>query len=384
MTRLVDLLVLLREEYLRSRVRYLAKRGQLSQEIGERNARIALVDLDPNLVRVTPGGNPAPDRYRYACKWVTKRITNVLAQAEHESEGITDKLDVDVDFLLGDDLPPEVHPALDRAITADDPDPETIDGRIIAALKQFDTDGRTDELLCLLRRDYPDEPLPLVVGAEATEIKQLDAPKISQDRDDDHQPNNNVFNQDGKIWTIVFQGEKHQLVHSMGLSYIQCLLSSPSRKIHVTELDKIGNKAPTSSTTKQINTMEDGLSIKTPSDTGAILDLEAKRGYEKKIAQIEEGIREAEKEGDTTLRDIQRSELSEIVQELKNAKGFGGRDRKSGDDLKKVTDRVSSRIRDALKNIKELHEPCWRHLKPSIQLGEFCSYSPEYNISWII
>lgn len=111
-----------------------------------------------------------PHPWVYACWWVKGRIAGVLVEIKRENP-VPDVSDC----LL--DGPSKVHPELAKIMANPFPgDWPDCDERIVAALDRFDTDGSADELLCTLRKHYPDEPLFMAGGADVvtgTEAKRV-------------------------------------------------------------------------------------------------------------------------------------------------------------------------------------------------------------------
>ena len=108
----------------------------------------------------------------------------------------------------------------------------------------------------------------------------------------------------------------------------------------------------------------------------AILDEEARRQYRARVLELEEDLEEAESWNDPARADRARQELDFIQQELSQAVGLGGRERKVGSAAERARVNVQRRIRDAIRRIESHHPGLAKHLARSVRTGTYCAYEP--------
>lgn len=190
------------------------------------------------------------------------------------------------------------------------------------------------------------------------------------------------FQHSGEIWNIAFDSTRFLLGDVKGLHLIHHLLSNPTKEIHVIELESIVLKTPKGGARSEAYALEQGLKVSGQKDAGPLLDETAKRKYQQRIDDLDDEIREAERNNDLGSLDKAKQEKDSIVQQLAASVGFGGRDRKIADEHKKITDRVCKNISNVLKKIGNHNDQLWRHLSITLKLGTFCSYRPEKPIPW--
>lgn len=171
---------------------------------------------------------------------------------------------------------------------------------------------------------------------------------------------NEFLNAEG-LWTVSYEGTGAQLVEVKGFHDLALLLSQPGESVHCLELSgrAIHQDAPDS-----------------------ILDDEARRDYRRRIQELQHEIEEAEADNDPARLDPAQSELDALFDQLAQATGLGGRDRKLANPAEKARSAVTWRIRSAIKKIQVAHPRLGQHLSNSIRTGYFCAYFPEAEISW--
>ena len=171
----------------------------------------------------------------------------------------------------------------------------------------------------------------------------------------------NVFQLNGDIWEMRYQGDAIALKDTKGLNDIHKLLGHPEQEFHCMDLMNAAVDEHTSAKS---------------------LDQKAKMAYQKRIKELQEDIAEAE-----TLNQIEkitplRAEYDAILEHLSQSLGLAGKSRTSGSTIEKARSAVTWRIRSSIKKIEILHPGLANHLSKSIKTGSFCSYSPEIEVDW--
>ncbi|NGO10338.1 hypothetical protein G5C60_22805 [Streptomyces sp. HC44] len=171
----------------------------------------------------------------------------------------------------------------------------------------------------------------------------------------------NVFRLEGAVWTVAFDGVTVRLPGAKGLRDLAVLLSRPGREVHCTELM--------------------GAAVE-QSDTGPVIDAQARRMYEARAVELQEDLKEAEDFGDTGRAEAARTEMEFLLAEITAATGLGGRTRRAGGSADRSRSAVTQRIRSVLRRLDELHPALARHLRAAVSTGTWCAYRPDAPVRW--
>ena len=176
-------------------------------------------------------------------------------------------------------------------------------------------------------------------------------------------PDGNTFLRENDVWSISYQGTGARLVELKGFHDISRLLAQPDEPFHCLEL----SGAP--------------LSRDAPDQ---ILDERARREYRRRIEELQQELEQAEADHDPARAEPARHELDTLIDELARATGLHGRSRKMANPAERARSAVTWRIRSAIKKIRAAHPRLGQHLSNSIRTGNFCVYSPETAIRWVL
>jgi hypothetical protein len=158
-----------------------------------------------------------------------------------------------------------------------------------------------------------------------------------------------------------------------GLGYIAALLSIPGRELHVAELVGAVSGQPAET---PASAAAAGLATSMASDSGPVLDAEAKDAYGRRLAELDEELEEARSWNDDERAARLASERDFITAELGRAVGLGDRDRSFASPEERARVSVTKAIRTAVKLIHKQSPELAEHLDSSIHTGRFCSYAP--------
>jgi hypothetical protein len=170
-----------------------------------------------------------------------------------------------------------------------------------------------------------------------------------------------TMSQVGDSWLVRYGNVEFHLKDMRGVRLLATLVSEPGREFHVLDLSS-GSKAPTE--------------VVDRGDAGEVLDEEARRQYRARVSDLQEELQEAESWNDPARADRARQELEFIQQELSQAVGLGGRERKVGSAAERARVNVQRRIRDAIRRIESHHPGLAKHLGRSVRTGTYCAYEP--------
>ena len=215
------------------------------------------------------------------------------------------------------------------------------------------------------------------IEKEADRLLQLDILELLQKEKkslDTHSKQNNELNPspdnicrlEGEVWTICYEGIKKAMKHSKGLIYISYLLGSPFQQFYVMELVKAAETPE-----------KDFLSF----SSGEVSTIKTITNYRKRLLKIQAEM--ANEIYDPLVKKELLNEQKELKKQLLQAVGMGGRLKKNPTEISRNTNAVSEAIRRSIKSINKIHPPLWRHLYSFVNRGEYLSYTPEKDPSWI-
>jgi len=185
-----------------------------------------------------------------------------------------------------------------------------------------------------------------------------------------------VCRREGEYWSIAFAGQGFRLKDVKGLHYLAYLLRNPGREFHVLDLAAAGQGVQAGGP-RMSPARDDDLHPARLSDTGPVLDEQAKTAYRARLRELEEELAEATSWADPVRAARARQEMQFLADELAAAVGLGGRDRTTGSAAERARVNITRAIRAALARIRA-HSPALAdHLDATIHTGTFCSYAPD-------
>ena len=204
-------------------------------------------------------------------------------------------------------------------------------------------------------------------AARLAEAAGLKVPELGRDGDVSPRPpapggGPSVFRLDGEFWTVTFGEATSRLKDSRGMGLLARLLADPHRELHALDL------AGESTGARALAT-----------DTGPLIDEEARSRYKRRLEELEDEIAEAELMNDVSRREKASNEKTFLIEELKAATGLGGRARRSGSASERARVSTTRSIRSALRRIAAVNEALGEHLDRAIRTGTFNSYDPDPN-----
>jgi hypothetical protein len=184
--------------------------------------------------------------------------------------------------------------------------------------------------------------------------------------EEEHSPpaanaNNFTMSPVGDAWIIRYGNVEFHLKDMRGVRLLATLVAEPGREFHVLDLSGGSRVAAVP--------VDRG-------DAGELLDEEARRQYRARVVELKEELEEAEGWNDPVRAERARHELDLIEQELSQALGIGGRERRVGSAAERARVNVQRRIRDAIRRIESHHPELAKHLDRSVRTGTYCAYEP--------
>ena len=185
-----------------------------------------------------------------------------------------------------------------------------------------------------------------------------------------------VCRREGEYWSIAFAGQGFRLKDVKGLHYLAHLLRNPGREFHVLDLAAAG-QAVQAGGPRMSPAPDDDLRPARLSDTGPILDEQAKTAYRARLRELEEELAEATSWADPVRAARARQEMQFLADQLAAAVGLGGRDRRAGSPAERAWVNITRAIRAALARIRAHSPTLADHLDATIHTGTFCCYAPD-------
>lgn len=174
-----------------------------------------------------------------------------------------------------------------------------------------------------------------------------------------------VFERQGMIWRISFDGEEGQVADSKGMRQIRELIARPGNEIGAVTL-----AAAIDGTARDLG------------DSGELLDQQAIDQYRRRLGEIEAEIEQAGAFNDPERAATAAEERDALIAELARATGMGGRQRRAGSSVERARVNVTRTLRNAITRVEEVVPSLGRHLDSSIRTGNFCVYEPSAPITW--
>lgn len=178
-----------------------------------------------------------------------------------------------------------------------------------------------------------------------------------------------VFSCDSDLRTVEFGGEAVVVRDLIGLRYLERLLASPGREIHVLDLVAVERGSlPTATVHEGLHSSDGGMPV---------IDEQARQAYRRRLVEVEDDIDEAERLHDTGRAERAHLDRDYLLAELSRAVGLGGRLRSVGSDTERARSSVARSIRYAIGQLRRHHEPLAAHLERSVRTGAYCVYEPD-------
>ena len=184
-----------------------------------------------------------------------------------------------------------------------------------------------------------------------------------------------AFRRDGEVWTLAYRGREIRMKDSKGLRDLHALLARPGTAVAALDLATAvaGHAAGASAGPDAMHP---------PTDTGEVIDAQARAAYRQRLRELEEAAAEADAAADIERSARIAAERDALVEALAGAYGLGGRVRRSGSAAERARTAVTARIREAIRRIGDAHPDLGRHLARSVRTGTFCVYEPDQPVRW--
>src|ERR1700688_1703000 len=192
-----------------------------------------------------------------------------------------------------------------------------------------------------------------------------------------------IFRKEGEFWTVGNSDRAFRLKDTKGFAYLAHLLRHPGTEFHV--LDLVGGMAAGTADDEPKLRMprgddelqKAGINITGLGDAGEMLDEQAQSAYRRRLSELREELEEAKEFGNTERAEKAEAEIDALTSELSRAVGLGGRDRRAGSASDRARQSVAKTIKSVLERIAQTDAAVGEVFSRCIRTGIFCSYQPD-------
>jgi hypothetical protein len=194
-------------------------------------------------------------------------------------------------------------------------------------------------------------------------------------------------------WTVGYGGNAFRLKGVRGLGYISHLLRHPGAEFHVLDLyGGIASQREEDETRQSVHGLprddEDlenaGIHITGLGDASEMLDEHAKAAYRRRLSELREELKEAKELGNVERAEQAEEEIDALTRELSRAVGLGGRNRRAASASERARQSITKSIETVLERIAQSEATLGDLLSRCIKTGTFCSYQPDpdFPLAW--
>ena len=181
---------------------------------------------------------------------------------------------------------------------------------------------------------------------------------------------------EGKWWVASCKGTTARLQDTKGLRYVAELLARPGVERHVLDLvDRVEGAAPAG-----------GPDRRALGDAGAVLDASARSAYRHRIERLRAEADEALAAGLLEAAEAKEVEIDQLVAQLAQAFGLGGRERKAASAAERARLNVTRALRAATAKLVAALPGAGDVLDRRIRTGLYCAYEPAEGdeVLWVV
>ncbi len=162
----------------------------------------------------------------------------------------------------------------------------------------------------------------------------------------------------GGLW-LVGSGERPSPVRPLrGFGYLAELLRRPGQALPALELAGRGT------------------GVLSEAGLGEVIDRKALDAYRRRLADLDDDLREAEEWSDAGRQAALHDEREALLQVVAAATGLGGRLRVAGSSAERARVAIQKAVAAAITRIGEVDQTVGRHLKATVRTGRECRYEP--------
>ena len=202
-----------------------------------------------------------------------------------------------------------------------------------------------------------------------------------------------IFRKEGEYWTVGYGEKAFRLKDTKGFGYLAHLLRHPGAEFHVLDLvGGVGGQREEDETSRSVHGLprgdEDlekaGIHITSLGDAGEMLDDQAKATYRRRLSELREELEEAKEFGNAERAERAEQEIDALTRELSRAVGLGGRSRRAASASERARQTLTKTLRAVVERIAQSDAALGDIFSRCIKTGTFCSYQPDpdFPIAW--
>ena len=186
-----------------------------------------------------------------------------------------------------------------------------------------------------------------------------------------------TLRREDRCWVTTCGDMQVRLVDTKGLRYLAELLGSPGVERHALDLvDRV----------EGVGSGEAGLDRRRLGDAGELLDGQARTAYRHRIEALRSEIDDALERGAGEQAEVLQVELDQLVGQLAQAFGLGGRARRASSAAERARLNVTRALRAATAKVQEALPEAGAVLDRRLRTGLYCAYEPDEDdeVRWIV
>ena len=186
-----------------------------------------------------------------------------------------------------------------------------------------------------------------------------------------------TLSRDDRGWTVAYRDLRCPLPDTKGLRYVAELIHSPGVERHALDLvDRVEGVAAGEHTVDR----------RRLGDAGELLDATARTAYRRRIEALRAEVDEALDVGAETRAEALQEELDQLVAQLAQAFGLGGRSRKASSAAERARLNVTRALRAATAQVAKALPEAGAVLDQRLRTGVYCAYEPHEDdpVCWVV
>jgi len=206
-------------------------------------------------------------------------------------------------------------------------------------------------------------------------------------------PERAILRQEGEYWTVGYGANAFRLKDTKGLAYLARLLRHPAVEFHVLDLaGGIAGQHHDDETRQSAHCLprtdeyleKAGIHVGGLGDAGEMLDDTAKAAYRRRLSELREELEEAKELGNVERAEKAEQEIDALTSELSRAVGLGGRNRRAASASERARQSISKTIKSVVERIAQSDARLGDIFSRCVKTGNFCSYQPDpaLEIAW--
>src|SRR5216684_213464 len=206
-------------------------------------------------------------------------------------------------------------------------------------------------------------------------------------------PEQAILRQEGEYWTVGYGANAFRLKDTKGLAYLARLLRHPAVEFHVLDLaGGIAGQHHDDETRQSAHCLprgdeyleKAGIHVGGLGDAGEMLDDTAKAAYRRRLSELREELEEAKELGNVERAEKAEQEIDALTSELSRAVGLGGRNRRAASASERARQSISKTIKSVVEKIAQSDARLGDIFSRCVKTGNFCSYQadPALPIAW--